>query len=67
MVHKPQKDQENQITHQEFEPQSDLKKVRPSGLFPDDDGNVSLERKEKSLSPPKRKCSAKKAEKRKSR
>ena len=56
MVHNPQKDQENQnqITHQEIEPHIDNKKVRPNVLVPDDNGNVSLERREESLLPPQR-------------
>ena len=52
MVHNPQKDQEDQITHQEIEPHIDNKKVRPNVLVPDDNGNVSLERREESLLPP---------------
>ncbi len=52
VAHNPQKDQENQITHYEVEPHSDLKKVRPNVLVPDDNGNVSLERREESILPP---------------
>jgi hypothetical protein len=52
VVHNPEKDQENQITHQEIEQHSDLKKIRPNVLVPDDDGNVSIERREESLTPP---------------
>ena len=50
MVHNPEQD--NQITHQELDPHSDLEKVRPNVLVPDKDGDVSLERREESLLPP---------------
>jgi hypothetical protein len=62
VVHNPQKDQENQITHQEIEPHTDNKKVRPNVLGPDDNGNVSLERREQSLLPPERKRDAEETE-----
>lgn len=47
------KDQENQITHQEFEQGKDLKKVRPNVLIPNEKGDgASLERREESLLDP---------------
>ena len=45
-------DQEDKIITQEFEPQSDLKNVRPNVLITDDKGNVSLERMDESIVPP---------------
>ena len=53
MVHRPDKDQENQLTNQYVEPHQDLKKERPHIFVPTKQGNAaSLEHREESLSAP---------------
>jgi hypothetical protein len=52
MVHKPEKDQENNLTVQEVSPQKGIKNTRDT-LVPNAEGDgASLEHQEESLLPP---------------